>query len=195
MRLVGHSAGAYLAALSAAAHPDRVAGLVLLNPGPPLDPALMQQFGAAMAERRTDADNAARQAIEASAEFCAGQPAALERHQLNTFVPFFRDRATIENLSLGFTDITAANVQAAPERMVGSLGALDPMRQFASIGCPTLVVHSEHDTIPIEWTQRLAGAIPDADFTVIEGASHFAMIEDADELRSAVVPWIGKHCT
>ena len=69
------------------------------------------------------------------------------------------------------------------------------MRQFASIGCRTLVVHSEHDTIPIEWSQRLAGAIPDADFAVIEGASHFAMIEDADTLRSIVVPWIGKHCT
>jgi proline iminopeptidase len=194
MRLVGHSAGAYLAALYAAAHPDKTAGLVLLNPGPPLDPALMQQFGAAMAARRTDADNAARQAIEASEEFRASQPAALERHQLNTFIPFFRDRATIEHVSLGFTDITAANVQSAPERMIGSLGALDPIRQYASIGCPTLVVHSELDTIPIEWTRLLAATIPDADFALIEGGSHFAMIEDADELRGAVVPWISKHC-
>jgi pimeloyl-ACP methyl ester carboxylesterase len=77
--------------------------------------------------------------------------------------------------------------------MIGSLGALDPMRQFASIGCPTLVVHSELDTIPVEWTQRLAGAIPDADFAVIEGGSHFALIEDAGKLRDAVMPWISKY--
>ena len=53
VQLIGHSAGAYLAALHAAVHPDGVSGLVLLNPGPPLNPDLMQQFGAAMAARRT----------------------------------------------------------------------------------------------------------------------------------------------
>ena len=142
MLLLGHSAGAYLAALYAAEHPDSTAGIVLLNPGPPLIPELMQQFGVAMGARRTLADDEERRAIEESAEFAAHQRAALERHQLNTFIPFFRDRATVEQVSLGFTDITSGNAQKAPERMMGSLGSLEPMRRFASIGCPTLVVHS-----------------------------------------------------
>jgi pimeloyl-ACP methyl ester carboxylesterase len=193
VQLLGHSAGAYLAALYAAMHPEATSGIVLLNPGPPLAPALMQRFGTAMAMRRTPADDEARRAIEESAGFGDHEPAALERHQLNTFLPFFRDRATIERVSLGFTAITAANVQQAPERMVGSLGALDPMRQFAGIGCPSLVVHSELDPIPIDWSRLLTDTIPDADLAVIEGGSHFPMIEDADALRSAVVPWLRKH--
>ena len=193
VQLLGHSAGAYLAALYAAAHPEATAGLVLLNPGPPLTPDLMQRFGRAMAARRTPADDDARRAIEESAGFRDHEPAALERHQLNTFIPFFRDRATIERVSLGFTAITAANVQQAPERMVGSLGALDPMRQFAGIGCPTLVVHAELDPIPVEWSRLLADTVPDAGFVVIEGGSHFPMIEDTDALHSAVVPWLRKH--
>ena len=193
VQVLGHSAGAYLAALYAARYPETTAGLVLLNPGPPLDPELMQRFGGAMAARRTPADDEARAAIESSAEFGALEPAALERHQLNTFTPFFRDRAAIERVSLGFTPITAANVQAAPGRMVGSLGALDPMRQFAGIACPTLVVHSEHDPIPVEWSRTLVDTIPDADLVLLEGASHFPMVEDAEDLRSAVVPFLRKH--
>ena len=39
----------------------------------------------------------------------------------------------------------------------------------------------------------LADTIPDADLAVIEGGSHFPMIEDVDALRSTVVPWLRKH--
>ena len=193
VQLLGHSAGAYLAALYAALHPVNTSSIVLLHPGPPLVPELMQRFGKEMAARRTPADDDARRELEASAAFRSVDPTALERHQLNTFLPFFRDRATIERVSLGFTAITAENVQQGPKRMVGSLGALDPMRRFAGIRCPTLVVHAEHDPIPVEWSRLLASTVPSADFEVIPGASHFSMIEDASSLRSAVVPWLRSH--
>jgi len=193
IQVLGHSAGAYLAALYAAKHPATTAGVVLLNPGPPLAPDLMDQFGKEMSSRRTESDDAARKAIEESEEFRAGQPQALERHQLNTFIPFFRERATVEQVSLGFTEITAANVQQAPQRMMGSLRAIDPFGKFAGIEAPTLVVHSELDPIPHEWSRFLAASIPKADFALIEGGSHFPMVEDAEKLRTAVVPWLRQH--
>jgi proline iminopeptidase len=96
-------------------------------------------------------------------------------------------------ICLGFTAITASNVLQAPERMVGSLGALEPMRQFAGISCPTLVVHGELDPIPVDWSRLVAETIPDADLVVIEGGSHFPMIEDAAALHTAVVPWLRTH--
>ena len=76
-----------------------------------------------MASRHTPDDNAARKAIEESPLFQARDPETLECHQLNAYIPFFRDRATIHTITLGFTEITAANVQTAPERMIGSLAA------------------------------------------------------------------------
>ena len=173
VQLLGHSAGAYLAALYAAAHPENTSSIVLLHPGPPLAPELMQRFGKEMAARRTQADNDAKREIEESEAYRLLEPLALERHQLNTFLPFFRDRATIERISLGFTAITAANIQQGPQRMVGSLGALDP--------------------IPTEWSRLLADTIPAADFVVIDGGSHFSMIEDAGKLESTVVPWLRSH--
>ena len=92
VKLLGHSAGAYLAALYAATHPENTSSIVLLHPGPPLVPELMQRFGKQMATDRTPAENDARRAIEESLEFRSKEPLALERHQLNTFLPFFRNR-------------------------------------------------------------------------------------------------------
>ena len=193
VNLVGHSAGAILAAMYAGTRPESTSAVVLLNPAPPLIPELMQAFGQEMASRRTPSDDAARKAIEVSPLFQARDPRTLERHQLNTFIPFFRERGTIANVDLGFTDITAANVQAAPERMIGSVGAVDPMRAFASIRCPSLLVHSQLDPVPVEWAHALVETIPDADYVLLEGASHFAHIEDADQLANAVLPWLTKH--
>ena len=195
VNLIGHSAGAILAAMYAGTRPESTSSVVLLNTAPPLIPGLMQAFGQEMASRRTPGDDATRKGIEESPLFEARDPKTLEQHQLNTFIPFFRDRATIANLDLGFTEITAVNVQAAPERMIGSLGVLDPMRTFASIRCPTLLVHGQLDPVPAAWPHALADAIPDADYVLLEGASHFAHIEDADQLANAVLPWLSKHTT
>ena len=193
IQVLGHSAGAYLAGLYAATYPAATSAVVLLNPGPPLAPELMAQFGIEMASRRTPEDDEARHRLEQSPKFAAGDPATLELHQLNTFAPFFRDRATIDQVSLGFTEITAANIGQMPERMMGSLGALGPMRRFTDIGCPALVVHSELDPIPVEWSKGLSAAIPTADFVLLQGASHFPMVEDADLLHDAVAPWLRRH--
>ena len=193
VNLVGHSAGAILAALYAGTHPGPTSALVLLNTAPPLDPGLQRAFGRAMASRRTPDDDVARKAIEASPGFQAREPGTMERHTLNTYIPFFRDRASLETVTLGFTEITAANVQAAPERMFGSLRALQPMRTLASIQCPTLVVHSGLDPVPVEWAHALVDTIPGADYALLEGASHFAHVEDADQLASAVLPWLSAH--
>lgn len=193
VNLVGHSAGAILAAMYAGTRRESTSSVVLLNTAPPLIPEYMAAFGKEMVSRRTPDDNAARKAIEESALFQAGDPKTLERHQLNTFSPFFRDRATIENVDMGFTEITAANVQAAPGRMMSSLGALDPMQTFAGIECPTLLVHSDLDPVPVAWANALVDTIPGADYILLEAASHFAHVEDAEQLAKAVLPWLSKH--
>ncbi|MFF4830058.1 alpha/beta fold hydrolase [Streptomyces sp. NPDC001312] len=75
-----------------------------------------------------------------------------------------------------------------PERVVCSLAALEPMRKFADITCPALVVHSELDPIPVEWSKALTAAIPTADFALLQGASHFPMTEE--QLHTIIVPWV-----
>jgi proline iminopeptidase len=193
VNLVGHSSGSVIAGLYAGTHPGSTSSLVLLNTAPPLDPGLQRAFGREMAGRRTAEDDAAKRAIEESARFRAGAAEALERHTLNTYLSFFRDRSTVESVSLGFTEITAANVRAAPGRMFATLGELDPMRTLAAVECPALVVHSELDPVPVAWAHALVATIPTADYALLEGASHFAHVEDPDQLANAVLPWLTKH--
>lgn len=193
VNLVGHSAGAILAAMYAGTHPESTSSLVLLNPAPPLNPQLQQAQAREMAARRTPQDDAAKKALEESSEFQARDPQTLQRHTLNTFIPFFRDRATIETVQLGFTGLIAPDVQAVGARMFGSIGALDPMRTLAAIECPTLVVHSELDPVPVAWAHALVETIPGADYVLLGGASHFAHVEDAVQLAGAVLPWLNKN--
>ena len=58
------------------------------------------------------------------------------------------------------------------------------------------MVHGELDPIPAGWSRALAAIIPGAELVVLDGAGHFPMVEDAEPLRAAVVPWIlgqGEH--
>jgi proline iminopeptidase len=195
VNLVGHSAGAILAAMYAGTHPESTSSLVLLNPAPPLNPQLQQVQAREMAARRTPQDDATKKALEESSELQARDPQTLQRHTLNTFIPFFRDRATIETVQLGFTGLIAPDVQAVGARMFGSIGALDPMRTLAAIECPTLVVHSELDPVPVAWAHALVETIPGADYVILDGASHFAHVEDAKQLAGAALPWLNKNAT
>lgn len=190
--LVGHSFGALIALMYAARYPDRTASLVLLNPAPPLTMELAEQLGANMGARRTPEDDAAQKAIAASAPFRRRDPEAVERFVLNVYLPFFKDRRTAGTLGLGFTAITAANVLGLEDRFVEELQALDPLTVLSRIRCPTLIVHAELDPTPIGASQLLAERIPVAELTVLQGAGHFAHVEEADLLARSVLPFIRK---
>jgi pimeloyl-ACP methyl ester carboxylesterase len=144
-----------------------------------------------MQARRTADDDEDLQRIQASANFQAREPKAVERYILNIYAPFFRDRRTIEAIDLGFTSITAANVVAYEETLVATLAQQDPMESLSGNSCPTLVVHGEMDPIPLEFSQLLADGIPGAELAIIPGGSHFPFIEDRDAFQRAVRAFLG----
>lgn len=108
------------------------ASLVALNPGPPFVPELMQSFQQTMGTRRSPEDDEESRAIS-RAETRRGW-----RDTFSTAIPFFSNRAHRDACELGFTEITAANVGKAPERMFRDLADLDPIGSLADITCPSL---------------------------------------------------------
>lgn len=190
LNLVGHSSGAILGLIFAAHHPHKVGSLVLLNPAPPFVPELAQQLQANMAARRTPEDDARKEALKASEGFKRRDPETLERLTLNTYTPFFSDRSWRDRAELGFTSITAANIAAAGQRMFRDLAAFDPLGSLARVECPTLVVHSENDTVPEEFSRLLADRIDSAEYQLISGASHFVLLEDPVILAAVVMPFL-----
>jgi proline iminopeptidase len=193
--LVGHSFGAILALLYASQHPESTRSLVLLNAAPPFIPEMQPEFGATMAGRRTADDNSAKASIEASSGFAARDPETLERYFLNSYAPFFDDRANTARASLGFTDITAANVLECPERTFRDLGSLDPVGAMANVTCPTLVLHSQHDPVPQAFSRLLADKIAGAEHVLLQGVNHFVHLEAPDVLAAAVAPFLRAHTT
>jgi pimeloyl-ACP methyl ester carboxylesterase len=81
-----------MVALYAATRPDRVRALVLSNPAPPFAPEHREQFGKKMTSRRSPEDADELEHIKASAEYEAGNVAAVERYYQVLYAPFFNDR-------------------------------------------------------------------------------------------------------
>lgn len=189
--LIGHSIGANIGALFASRDPDRVASLVLANPGPPFDPGQQEVLWAEMDRRRTPEDRSRWERVQGSEGFAARDPRTLEEHVRMMYLPFFRDRAIASGVSYGFTDITAANFPEAWERTLRDLDPPAALAGLKAIECSALVVHAELDPIPEAFSRQVADAIPGARYAFIEGANHFAYIEDPKPFFAAVAGFLG----
>jgi pimeloyl-ACP methyl ester carboxylesterase len=139
-----------------------------------------------MKERRSAEDVEAGRRIQASAEFQAREPAAVERFIKNLYGPFFHDREAAAQLDWGFTPINATNVLEYEERMMGTLQALDPVESLGRVACSTLVLHGEADPIPWEFGQFIADRITGSQLVVIPEASHFPFAENPAAFTRAV---------
>jgi proline iminopeptidase len=184
--ILGHSLGGHLAYLYTARYPEMVDGLVLVDVGPPFADDQRSQLHWAMTTSRTAEDDARLAQIQASAAFERREPKAVEDFIRNIYRPFFRDRRSIDTVEFGFTEITAANVLDYEDRLVESLLREDPQSSLAAIRCPTLVIHGEIDPIPAAFGRLLADSIPNAEFALLPGVSHFPFIEDAEAFQLTI---------
>jgi pimeloyl-ACP methyl ester carboxylesterase len=173
--LVGHSMGGMLAQEFYATYPDRVAKLVLYGTTPAFggrDPAFAEEFlkarlgpleGRSMAEA-ADEMLAGAFAPGTPPEVIAPAKAALEA------VPADVYRATLRCLT-----------------------TFDRRAELTKIAVPTLLIAGEHDTAaPLKTMQRMASAIPGARLAVIEGAGHFAHLEQPAAFRAALLPFLAE---
>ena len=63
---------------------------------------------------------------------------------------------------------------------------------LAEISVPVTIVHSEHDEfIKREHAEYLAKSIPDAEFVLLPGVSHFAPLQRPEAFNRAVLAFLG----
>ncbi|MFF2779694.1 alpha/beta fold hydrolase [Streptomyces sp. NPDC058052] len=187
--LLGHSAGANLAALYVTRYAERVRRLVLVTPGAAaagIDTAPEERLAAA---RLRAGEPWFAEAYAALEELTAGRGTA---GTFGKVAPFFH----------GTWDAAARERHAASDRerngegaaVYGSEGAYDPAvtrEAFAGFGRPVLVVAGEGDAnTPPPTAEAYAKLFPSAELAVLAGGGHFPWHDDAEWFTETVADFL-----
>ena len=187
--LLGHSAGANLALLYAAAYPERVSRMALINPST-----------WAIGLERTSEQRREITRLRRGEPWFAGAAAAFER--LHAGRGTEADMEAVAPFTYGRWDEAAQAHQAAeaarsnPEaaRAFGTEGAYDPpatRAAMARFGAPVLLLAGEVDMVdPPSVMAEFAAVFPAARFVVQPGAGHYPWLDDPTAFRAAVGPFL-----
>jgi proline iminopeptidase len=173
LTIAGHSWGGMLAMAYAQEHPDRVAGLLLLDPGP-IDESGFKTESANVQARLSSEDGAALKnaqseavidAIEEKAYFADGAKVGLLRESIPSGEPLWYE-------SVG--------------RLIGpSLARFDVVPGIRNMKAPVILVFGRHDP-GFFIAQQLQDLHPDSKLFVIEQAGHYPWLENSAQATKAL---------
>ena len=181
--LVAHSYGPLLAASYALAHPEAVRRMVFFGPVPPRRGDFWKRFGASMNERL---DPAAR-ARAADASRRLADPNADTRQACRDYWAVgMRPRLAEPDRTLRLikSDLCASDpagirygLTITNRVVMGSYGDWDLREQLKRLDVPTLVVHGEQESIPMDLVEEWVNSLPHARLVRVPKAAHFTYAE------------------
>ncbi|MFF0214998.1 alpha/beta fold hydrolase [Streptomyces vinaceus] len=188
--LLAHSAGANLATLYAARHPDRIGKLVLLTPS---------VFGVGITVTGESRLAAARlrqgepwypDAYEALEGLVAGRPTAGTRQAI---APFLHGRWDDAARAYDAADEAQKNAEAVAA--YAAEGAFDPgatRTALARLDAPVLVLAGGFDvSLPHSAAAEYAALFPRGRLVVQPGAGHAPWLDDPERFTAAVTDFLG----
>ena len=176
--VIGHSWGGHLALHLAAAHPERIGALVILDALGATDDGGQAEFGPALRAGLSATDLARLKELEQIEEPTEDE----QREHLGTLWPqYFGDPASAPRMPpLRFATNggdTWASIQAHFE-------ARTLERALPGLSMPTLVIHGSRSPIPIEQAKQMAALMPNATLVVHDGKGHWAWLEEPGFVRA-----------
>lgn len=191
LSIVGYSWGGLLAILYAVEAFERPgeagpppARLVLIEPAPVTRP-FRAQFESNFSARQADASVQKLREELAESGLRERDPDAYRQRAFELSVAgYFADPRRA-------SDLTPFRVMGRVQQQVWeSLGDFDLLQRVEQVDCPVLILHGRHDPIPLEASEALARALPDARLVVLEHSGHVPYVEEPDALFSAIARFL-----
>jgi proline iminopeptidase len=185
--VLGHSAGAIVAQLWAAAHPERVEALVLVTPSGGLQGVRGPDIEAIRATR--SGEDWYAEAAEAAEALAEGGGGSFRSGLQRALRPFYYGRWSEREQE----HAASADRQMSPRAETGfgagladaDLGAL--LGRLGSVTAPVLVIAGERDGVTgVEAAQAVADSFPSSRLYVLPGAGHFPWVDAPGTFRTAV---------
>jgi proline iminopeptidase len=196
MTVLGHSWGCVLALEYATRHPDCVSRLILLNPAPAshADRARFRERLEAAAQVRRLAK---MRKIAASPGFAFGDIATeAEYHRLHYGSTLRHAElldALVRRLRAHFSPADIVKARVIEDRLFAQTLAVpdyDLPARLRNVDIPTLVVHGDHDFVPVECARHIAAAARRSRLVVLADCGHFAYLERAAEVEAAIAAFM-----
>lgn len=195
LTLVAHSYGPLLAATYSIAHPDRVARMVFFGPVPPRRGDFWQRFGRSVQTRLDSAQlrsmAAANRRMHDTTSGAEAQRQGCRDYWTIGVRPRLAEpdrRPAAIHADLCATDVRGIHygLSRSNPAIMASYGDWDLRAALRTVSAPTLVVHGEEESIPMDLVQEWATALPHATLLRVPRAAHFAYAERPELVWPAV---------
>lgn len=195
--LIGNSMGGLVAALQAAAEPDTVAGLVLIDPALPtahlglVHPHVVANFllcalpgvGEGYLSQRRRHTSAA-QSVRRVLAVCCVDPSRVPAEVVQAHVDLTErlDRARADD----------AYLRSARSLSMLMASPAATMRKLAGVRQPTLLLHGQRDLlVPLSAARRMSSTHPGWRFEVAPDTGHVPMLEAPRWTSEVIEDWLG----
>ena len=193
--LIAHSYGPLLAATYAIAHPAVVTRMVFFGPVPPRRGDFWQRFGKSMQikldsvqqRKLSDANrrlNDATSSPDAQRQACRDfwaigvRPRLAEPDRVPSVIRADLCASDIDGIRYGLARTNPA--------VMASYGDWDIRAALKNVPAPTLVIHGEDESIPMDLVEEWTTALPHATLLKIPRAAHFTYAERPELVWPAV---------
>ena len=195
--VAGHSWGGVLAMEYATRHPERVSHLILMNTGPAAagDWRILREE---LVRGRDPRDREEMVAIAATDAYARGDLEAEAEYYRRHFRMTLRQpellEALVGRLRANFTPDGVVLARTIEHRLYDETSEAEGWSLFPALrelDVPTLLLHGEHDFVPVELAARIADAVPGARLSVLAGCGHFSYLEAPERVHGELVRFLG----